>query len=109
MAAKFSSKERIDSGLSEIRKGTLDLDNSYPSGGYILTAKELGFRVGSNLDAMASVAAQGYVFALLPGGNDGEKLLAVFEAPGAAGPLQEVANATDLSGVIEVPVVFFGR
>jgi hypothetical protein len=70
------------------------LDNSYPTGGYTLSAATLGMQGVASLTAHPTA---GYVFEYIQSTG---KLKAFRDAtPAAAAPLPEVANATDLSAV----------
>lgn len=70
------------------RMVTATLDNSYPSGGYALIPAELGF---TTIRVLLPIPYGGYVFQWT-----GSRLMA-FQQSGAAGPMIEVPNGTNLS------------
>jgi len=100
MAIGIVVKDKQDVGLGETVAAQITLDSSYPTGGEPVTAKELGFRVGSRLHAMDLDCADGHVFEFVPDATlkDRGKILA-FIQDGNAGKLVEVADTTDLSAV----------
>src|SRR4051812_20868035 len=100
-AVTLVRREQI--GFSTATITTLNLDNSYPTGGYALTPQTLG--VGLNADWVMAQPKSGYVFEWIP---STQKLLVRWS--GAAGAIDpEVTNATDLSAVTGVRVMAWGH
>lgn len=73
------------------------LDSSYPSGGYTLTAKQLGFSSTRFVIVTSHTGGNVYEFVPDAAGNGGK--LKVYRQTTVAGALPEVTNGTSLAGV----------
>lgn len=83
----------------------VDFDSSYPTGGEPLSGADLGF--DGDPELVVPLNRSGYTFEY---DRTNKKLIAyVEEAVAAGGPLLEVANATNLSTLVDVVVLAFGR
>ena len=72
--------------------GKITMDDSYPTNGEAVTATDFGFRTLTHL--LCGASETGYVFAF----DDSASKIKAFEAGADGAALDEVANATDLSG-----------
>lgn len=106
MALTIAIVDKQDFGDGQRIVADITYDSSYPTGGEALAAVDLGFRVGSRLDAVQANAPGGLVVSYLTSSAFGGNLL-IFEQD-AGGPLAEVASASDQSAVT-ARVTAYGR
>lgn len=99
MALTIAVKSKQDVGNGEIVVADITFDTSYPTGGEPLTAKDLGFRVGSELWDVQTSQEGVRAFEWEQDANlkHTGKFLAYEEDGG--GVLAEVADTTNLSAV----------
>lgn len=94
--------QREQVGFSNVTVNTLNLDASYPTGGYALSSSALG--IGANPDWVAAAPKSGFIFEY---DYANQKLLARWSAAAGAA-FTEVTNGTNLSTVTGVRVMAMG-
>lgn len=83
---------------------TVACDDDYPTGGYPLTAAEVGL---NQIFAVSSAVGAGFVFQYVPASLTAGNLFA-FETDGDGGPLVQASSSADLSAVTALPLVVRG-
>ena len=96
MAATVSLTDRGPTNNLAWRTVSVALDTSYPTGGYPITAAQLGF--SKSRVTFVTSHSGGYVYEWAANGSNGGNLKA-YRQTAATGSLVEVPNATSLSGV----------
>lgn len=94
-------RERL--GFGHLVVATVNLDNSYPTNGYALTAQTLG--IGTVVTHFDALPKAGYIFEY----DFTNSKLKVYRGGGAGAAGQEVANAVDLSAVTGVRIFAIGH
>lgn len=107
MGLTVSKLSQDDIGLGEIIVADVTFGSSYPAGGEPISARDLGFRVGSELRSVATSQEGVRAFEYEADANLGDRgKFLVYEE--TAGVLAEVSPGTDLSAVT-VRVTVVGR
>lgn len=102
MSLSFSNEEQQSLGSVRGVTGIITFDSSYPTGGEPFVASDIG--LGEILSIGINQGEDGYVFHW----DRANDTIIVYESAGANAPLTEVANLTDLSGVV-VEFIASGR
>lgn len=95
MAATFSFLTKRAVGSRYEIAGDITLDNSYPTGGYAVTAALFKHR-NSISTIPATISAGGYTLVYVPSTSK----IKVFRVGAINSPLAEVPNTTDLSAEV---------
>lgn len=75
MSLTITNVSKQDVGNGQRIVADVLFDASYPHGGEVVTAKDLGFRVGSRLDRIDATGKDARLVEFVPGGADDGKLL----------------------------------
>jgi hypothetical protein len=105
MALTVSNTVPTVFGTQKVWQGTVGFDDSYPTGGEVFTPAGVGFVAFDRVDVAPK---NGYVFQFDYTNN---KILAYYGdySESSDGPLVQVANTADLSGVTGVELTVYGR
>lgn len=107
MALTFTKDAEGVMGDRRYWMGRVAFDSSYPTGGEAVAASDFGFDV--SLDSVIVGAGSALVFTKIVRWDPSTSKLTIGVEDGTSGIEAQAGSTSDQSGVVDVPIVAFGR